>query len=299
MSDASKPIIAVFGATGRQGGAVVRALQAQGRFLVRAITRDAGKAAGLADEVAQADLAEPETLAAALAGAHGVFLVTNAWGGPDVDELAQGRAAVAAAKDAGVKHVVWSTLPNVEAIAGGRFDVHHFTQKAKVDDVVARAGFDHHTFVEAPFYYQNLATVMKPRPQADGTSAWAVPMDPDARAIHMGDIDDLGSIVAGAFAHPDRVGQGQHLALCGDLKSWNEISATFNALGHRTRVNRVPDEAYDGFYPGAREMRHMMQYFETHTYFGPDGQTKIALAREVATRPATPFDAWAREHLKA
>ena len=78
MSNTPK-LIAVVGATGQQGGAVVRALQASGQFKVRALTRDPAKHPQLADEVVAADLNRPETLKTAFAGAHGVFLVTNAW----------------------------------------------------------------------------------------------------------------------------------------------------------------------------------------------------------------------------
>lgn len=302
MSTKTNPVIAVFGATGRQGGGVLEALLRQGKFRVRAITRDASRAGELAArgvELVEADLERPETLASALAGAHGVFLVTNFWAGPNVDELGQGKAAVAAAKAAGVRHFVWSTLPNVEHISGGAFEVDHFTAKARVDAVVANAGFPHHTFVEAPFYFQNLATVMRPAPQDDGSFAWFVPMDPDARVIHMGDISELGSVVAGALAHPDRVGSGERLALAGDTMSWNEIAATLRDQGWNVAVRRVPAEAYDDFYPGAREMRNMMQYWEAHSYFGPEAERKIALAREVATEPATPFAAWATKNLPA
>ena len=155
MSSNDKKLIAVIGATGQQGGGVVRALQASGQFKVRALTRNPGKHRELADEVVEADLDRPETLKAAFEGAHGVFLVTN-FREQGTDELKQATAAVRAAKDAGVKHFVWSTLPNVEAISGGKFDVPHFTGKAKIDRIVKEAGFPHHTFVIAPCYYQNL-----------------------------------------------------------------------------------------------------------------------------------------------
>src|SRR5712672_3201699 len=128
----TKKLIAVVGATGLQGGAVVRALQASGKFKVRALTRNPDKHRELADEVALADLNRPETLKAAFAGAHGVFLVTS-FAEAGTDEFKQATSAVRAARDAGVKHFVWSTLPNVEAISGGRFDVPHFTGKARVD----------------------------------------------------------------------------------------------------------------------------------------------------------------------
>src|SRR5712691_852717 len=151
MLSSNEKLIAVIGATGHQGGGVVRALQERGQFKVRALTRNADKHSEVAEEVVEADLDKPETLKAAFEGAHGVFLVTNFYGG--ADELRQATAAVRAAKDAGVKHFIWSTLPDVEAISGGKFDVPHFTGKAKIDRVVQEAAFANHTFVIAPFYY--------------------------------------------------------------------------------------------------------------------------------------------------
>src|SRR3954466_2445702 len=149
-----KPI-SVVGATGQQGGAVARALQASGHFRVRALTRNPGKHRELAEEVVEANLDRPETLKAAFEGAYGVFLVTNFWEA-GTDELKQATAAIRAAKNAAVKHFIWSTLPDVEAISGGKFHVPHFTGKAGVDRIVEQAGFANHTFVIAPFFYQNL-----------------------------------------------------------------------------------------------------------------------------------------------
>lgn len=140
MSSNNEKLIAVIGATGQQGGAVVRALQAGGQFKVRALSRTPDKHRDLADEVVTADLDRPETLRAAFEGAHGVFLVTNFWE-EGTDELKQATAAVRAAKDAGVKHFIWSTLPDVEAISGGKIHVPHFTGKAKIDRIVKEAGF--------------------------------------------------------------------------------------------------------------------------------------------------------------
>src|SRR5215469_10168636 len=152
MESTNKKVIAVVGATGQQGGAVVRALQADNQFKVRALTRNPAKYRKLADEVVEADLNRPETLAYAFNGAYGVFLVTN-FQEHGTSELKQATAAIRAAKDAGVKHLVWSTLPDVEAISKGKLHVPHFTGKAKVDRIVREAGFAYHTFVIAPFYY--------------------------------------------------------------------------------------------------------------------------------------------------
>jgi len=293
MEPTNKKLIAVVGATGQQGGAVVRALQAGDQFKVRALTRNPAKHRELADEVIQADLNRPETLATAFTGAHGVFLVTN-FLEEGVDEVEQAIAAVRAAKDAGVKHFIWSTLPDVEAISGGKFHVPHFTGKAKVDRIVKGAGFANHTFVIAPFYYQNLIGVLAPQKQTDGSMNWALPLDPTVRSIHMGDITELGGIVAGAFARPDQVGHGEYLPLVGDFMSFNEIIDTLNRQGHNFSFHHVRKEVFAGFFPGAAEIAEMFSYFQAHTYLGSDLRDQIALAKKIAGRQPTKLSAWAR-----
>src|ERR1700751_1590310 len=293
MERTNKKLIAVVGATGQQGGAVVRALQASNRFKVRALTRNPAKHHELSGEVIQADLSRPETLTAAFEGAHGVFLVTNVWE-QGANEVEQATAAVRAAKDAGVKHFVWSTLPDVEAISGGKFHVPHFTGKSKVDRIVKEAGFANHTFVIAPFYYQNLIGVLAPQKQADGSLGWALPLDPTVRSIHMGDITELGDIVAGAFTHPDQAGHGEYLPLVGDFLSFNEVVGTLNRQGHSFSFNQVPKEVFAGLFPGAAEIAQMFGYFQAHTYLGSDSRDQIALATKIAGRQPTKFSAWAQ-----
>ena len=292
MSNTQK-LIAVVGATGQQGGAVVRALQASDQFKVRALTRNPANHPKLGDEVVVADLNRPETLRAAFAGAHGVFVVTNAWEAGR-DESKQALAAVNAAKDAGVQHFIWSTLPNVETISGGTIDVPHFTDKAKAERVVREAGFAYHTFVIAPFYYQNLLGAMAPQKQADGATGWALPLDPERRVIHMGDITEIGRIVAGAFAQPELTGHGEHLPLVGDFLSFNEIIATLNRQGNKFSFKQVPREVFASWFPGAKEVAAMLAYFEAHTYLGSDSRDAIALANKVAGRQPTKFAAWAK-----
>ena len=210
MNNSKKPLITVFGSTGRQGGSVVRFLRNHGGFRVRAITRNPSKAQGIADEVVYADLTKAETLDTAVKGADGVFLVTNYWAqatieewaqtpieewSDPVDEFAQGKATVEAARRAGVKHFVWSTLPDTKQISGGAFDIPFWTGKAKVVDVVSNAGFEYYSFVEPPFYYQNFLKELAPEPQEDGTKAWNLPMQPELKVMHMGDIEQIGTIV--------------------------------------------------------------------------------------------------------
>lgn len=293
----TRKVIAVFGATGHQGGGVVRALRSRSEFRVRALTRDPGKHAGLADEVVAADLNRPETLDAALAGAHGVFAVTNFWEPGGVDEIAQATAAIRAARSAGVQHFVWSTLPNVEAISGGTYDVPHFTDKAKVDAAVDAAGFAHHTFVVAPSFYQNLLGNTGPQPQPDGSTGWTLPIAGDSRTVHMGDVAELGDLVAGAFAHPDLAGGGAYLPLVGDLLSYNDLVATLNAQGHDYTFHHAPADVFATFFPGAGELAQMYGYIERYSYLGAPSDARIALATRVAGRRPTRFADWARTHM--
>lgn len=293
MITKDRKTIAVVGATGQQGGGVIRALQADGRFKVRALTRDPAKHGDLADEVVAADLNRPESLKAAFDGAYGVFLVTNFWE-EGTDELKQVESAVRAAKDAGVEHFIWSTLPDVAAISGGKFNVPHFTDKAKADRIVEDAGFAHHTFVIAPFFYQNLVGAMAPHPLEGGRVGWALPLDPEVRGIHMGNIEELGAIVAGAFADPEQAGQGEYLPLVGELKSFNDIVTTLNRQGHDFTFWQVPVDDFAKQFPGAAEIGEMLRYFEAHTYLGSDMSDEIALANRIAGRQPTSFADWAR-----
>lgn len=300
----SQRVIAVVGGTGSQGGGVVDALLAQGGFKVRVASRNPNGAAALAlasrgVDVVKGDLLVAGGLDALFAGAHGAFLVTNFWDPQQGAREAEiGTAAVKAARVAGVQHFVWSTLPNVEKLSGGKLHAVHFTGKARVDDAVRAAGFARHTFVEAPFYYTNLTTMMPPQPLPTGRRGWAVPMDTAARVIHAGDPGEIGRAVAAAFAVGEALPDGSTLGVCGGIYSWNDFTSTLNAQGHDLQVLRVPAETYDRFYPGAREMREMFEYFEAHTYFGPDRERHIAAARALVPGGFTDFATWAKTHMR-
>ncbi|HEY8959653.1 NmrA/HSCARG family protein [Chitinophaga sp.] len=285
-----KKIIAVVGATGLQGKGVVNALMKEGSFKVRAITRDPNKYQGQADEVAQADLMDPESLINAFKDAHGVFVVTNFWEG--ADELAQGDIAVKAAKKANVNHFVWSTLPNVEKISNGQFVVPQFTGKAKVDSLVRNAGFANYTFVQPPFYFQNFKGHTAPQQQQDGSIGWMLPIDPNKKVIHMGDISDLGKVVAGAFLNPGKVGKGSYLSLATELNSFNDVLKVFKANGKEYSFNYVPAEVFSSFFEGAGALAQLLAYFESYSYMGPSSDAQIQMAKEISTEPFTPLDEW-------
>ena len=298
-------IIAVMGATGNQGSGVVKGLLARGKFGVRVLTRNPNseKAQALKKqgcEVVQGDLTKPESLLPAFSGAYGAFVVTNFWDpGTGESETAQGTLAVKAAKAAGVHHLVWSTLPNCQEISHGKYEVIHFTGKALVDAEVKAAAFPAYTFVEAPLYFQNFLGMMAPQPLGDGRTGWTIAMNPESTSVHVGDPTELGRLVARALEQPELYGQGQHLAQASEVTSWQGLVDTLNSQGHHFAVTQVPNEVYDSFpFPGAQELREMMNYFEEYTYFGPDAEKKIALANTLCPEGFTTFAKWAAHNMK-
>jgi uncharacterized protein YbjT (DUF2867 family) len=290
-----KKIIAVVGATGSQGKGVVNALIKEGSFKVRAITRNPDKYFGSANEVVQGDLTDLESLTNALKDAHGVFVVTNFWEG--ADELAQGKIAVEAAKKSNVNHFVWSTLPNVEKISNGQFEVPHFTGKAKVDELVKNAGFANFTFVQPPFYFQNFIGQLAVQQQQDGSIGWTLPIDPSKKVIHMADINDLGKVVAGAFLNPAKVGNGSYLSLATELNSLNDVLETFKINGKAYSFNQAPTEVYSNFFEGASEIAQMLAYFEAHTYMGENADERIQSAKEIATEDFVTLNDWIKQNV--
>jgi uncharacterized protein YbjT (DUF2867 family) len=303
--DMAKQVIAVIGGTGTQGGGVVEALLKMGRFAVRVPSHepasDAAKAlARRGVEVVKGDLLDAGSLRAAFEGAHGAFLVTNFWDPAQTQsETEIGTSAVKAARAAGVQHLVWSTLPDVEKLSGGRFKVAHFTGKARVDAAVEAARFPRHTFVQAPMYFQNFVTRMGPQPLPTGGRGWAVPMDVAARVMHAGDPTEVGRAVAAAFAAGNELPNGSYLDVCGGVYSWNDFVGCLNSQGHKLEVVRVPPETYDTFFPGAAELREMFQYYEEFTYFGPGHEERIRAANALVPGGFTGFADWAKVNMKA
>ena len=285
-----KKIIAVIGATGTQGGGVVDALVNDGTFMVRAISRNPDEYSGKAHEVVKADLSDLASLQEAFKDVYGVFVVTNFMEG--ADEIVQGKLAIQAAKNTGVDHFIWSTLPNVEAISNGEFDAPSFTNKAKVDEFVSNAGFEHFTFVQAPFYFQNFSGLMAPQPQQDGSVGWALPIDPTKKVVHMADINDLGKVAAGAFLNPEKVGDGSYLSVAAGLFSFNDVLDAFKANGQDYTFTEVPKEVFETLFEGATIVTESFGYFEKYTYMGPNSDNRIQLATDIATEKFNPLADW-------
>ncbi|HEU5041671.1 MAG TPA: NmrA/HSCARG family protein [Gemmatimonadales bacterium] len=274
---AEKKIIAVIGATGAQGGGLVRAILADrsGPFAARAITRNvqSDKARALAEqgaEVVSADADRPETLEPAFRGAHGAFCVTNFWEHFSPErELVQATNLARAAKAAGVAHVVWSTLEDTRLRVPlsddrmptllGKYKVPHFDAKGEADEVFRRLGVPT-TFLLTSFYWDNLIYFGSgPKRGPDGTLAITFPMD-DKKLPGMA-AEDIGKCAYGVFVRGREL-IGKTVAVAGEHLSGAEMAAALTrALGQEVRYQNVPPEVYRGFgFPGADDLGNMFQY---------------------------------------
>ena len=270
-------IIAVVGATGAQGGGLVRAiLDDPGReFAARALTRnpDSDKARALAAqgaEVAAADLDDRASLDSAFDGAYGAFCVTNFWKHfSPATELAQAASLAAAARDAGLQHVIWSTLEDTRRRVPlhddrmptlmEHFKVPHFDAKGEADALFEAAGVPT-TFLLTSFYWDNLIYFGSgPTRGEDGTLLFTLPMaDRKMPGIAAADIGRcaLGILNAGSRYIGKTVGiAGEHLT------GAEMAAALTEALGEEVRYNAVSPEAYRGFgFPGAEDLGNMFQF---------------------------------------
>ena len=210
---ADKKIIAVLGSTGAQGGGLCRSIlaDAAGGFACRAVTRDTTKdkakaLAAAGAQVVQADLDDVESLKKAFAGAHGVYAVTNFWEHFSGEkEKTQAKNIADAAKAAGVKHVVWSTLEDIRKfmkpddkrmpMLQEKYRVPHFDAKAEANALFSGLPT---TYLVTSFYWDNLYTFgLGPKKGDDGKLAWAFPMGTAKMAGIAA--EDIGKAAYGIF----------------------------------------------------------------------------------------------------
>ena len=273
----SNKVIAVVGATGAQGGGLVRAIVADkaSGFTVRALTRDVNseKAKTLTRagaEVVAANLDDPASLTRAFTGAYGAFCLTNFWEhfSPE-KELAQATAMAKAAKQAGVQHVIWSTLEDTRRWVPlsdsrmptlmGHYKVPHFDAKGEADQVFLSLGVPTTLYLTS-FYWENMIFFgMGPKKGPDGALAITMPMG-DKKLPGVA-VDDIGAVALSIFKR-GREYVGKTVGVAGEhLTGMEMASALTRALGREIRYNSVPPEAYAKFgFPGAEDLANMFQF---------------------------------------
>ena len=305
MSD--KKIIAVVGATGAQGGGLVRAILADrdGPFSARALTRNpkSDKARALAAagaEVVAGDVDDPASLRRAFEGAHGAFCVTFFWDhfSPE-KEYAEAGSMAEAAKQTGVRHVIWSTLDDTRRFVPldddrmptlmGKYKVPHFDAKGEADALFTQAGAPT-TFLLTSFYWENFIYFgAGPKRGADGKLALVMPMgDKKLPGISS---EDIGKCALAIFRR-GREFIGRTVGIAGEHLSGAEMAAAMSrALGETVTYQDVPPEVYRSFdFPGADDMGNMFQFKrDFNEYFR--GARSVEFSRSLNPELQT-FERW-------
>ncbi|XP_066203617.1 nmrA-like family domain-containing protein 1 [Saccopteryx leptura] len=272
----SKKVIAVFGATGAQGGSVAKAILESKQFAVRALTRDvtqpkARALQSLGAEVVRGDLNDEASVEAALKGAYGVFVVTNFWDDFSKEkEVCQGKMVADIAKRLGLKHVVYSGLENVKRLTGGKLEVGHFDAKGEVEEYFWSIGVPM-TSVRLAAYFENFLTMWKPVKASDG--------DYYTLVLPMGDIPmdgisvaDVGTIVSSIFNSPAEF-LGKAVGLSAEALTIQQYADVLSkSWGKEVRDAKITPEAYEKLgFPGAEELANMFRFY----HMKPDRDVKL------------------------
>jgi len=272
-----KKIIAVVGATGAQGGGLVRAILAEpdGPFAVRALTRDttSAKACSLADsgvDVVSVDVDDKASVRRALEGAYGAYLMTSYWEYFSAErEQAQARAMAAAARGAGVRHAIWSTLPDTRReipvgtgrmpVLAGRYNVPHFDSKGEADRYFAEAAVPT-TFLSTTFYFENFITQLPPARDENGKLFISLPMA-DSKLAGIA-AEDIGRTAHGIFKRGEEL-VGRTIEIAGESLTGHEYAAQFSAMfAEEVEYRPMPLQAYRALgFPGVDDAANMFQYY--------------------------------------
>jgi uncharacterized protein YbjT (DUF2867 family) len=320
MSD--KKIIAVVGATGAQGGGLVRAILADpnGPYVARAVTRKAnsGAAKALAKqgaEVVEADLNDEASMARAFKNAYGVFLVTNFWQERTAAEeqaqtraemeLAQAGIGARAAKAAGVQHVIWSTLEDTRKhfplsdrrmpTLDGKYKVPHFDAKAEANASFTRVGVPT-TFLQTTFYYEAFLRGFGPTRDKDGKLVLTLPMA-NAKLAAIA-AEDIGRTALGIFRRGDRF-IGKTVSIAGEHLTGSDFAKAFSkAFGEEVAYRPYTHDQFRSFpVPFATEIANTFQYYvEAADDF--TGARDLKLVRELNPQLQS-FGTWLAVHKDA
>jgi uncharacterized protein YbjT (DUF2867 family) len=299
--------IAILGATGAQGGGLVRAILSEpsSGFTARAITRDvnspkARELAKLGAEVVAADLDDLESLKRAFDGAYGAYCVTFFWShfSPE-KELAGATAMAQAARYAGLEHLIWSTLEDTRKWVPlndnrmptlmGKYKVPHFDAKGEADHVFRDLKLPV-TFLLTSFYWDNFIHFgMGPKKGPDGKLALTLPMgDKKLPGIAA---EDIGKCAFGIFKRGGEFIR-KTVGIAGEHLTGTQMAAALTrALGRPVGYNDVPPEVYRGFgFPGAEDLGNMFQFKrDFESYFCGARSTEFSRSLNPSLQS---FDQW-------
>ncbi len=308
---ANKKVIAVLGATGAQGGGLVRAIlnDKPSEYSVRALTRDvnSSKAKALADmgaEIVSVDIDNYESIRTAFIGAYGVYAVTFFWEHFSAEkEIAQIESIAKAAKAANVKHIIWSTLEDTRnwvplsdnrmPTIHGKYKVPHFDSKGGSDKFFTDLNLPV-TFLLTSFYWENFIYFgMGPKRGQDGKLTLTIPIGD--RKLPSISAEDIGKCAYSIFKKGNEF-IGKRVGIAGEHLTGKVMANTFTkTLGEEVVYNAVPFDVYRSFgFPGADDLGNMFQYnHDFADYFC--GARSIEFSKSLNPSLKS-FDTWLKEN---
>ena len=234
VSQHGKPLITIVGALSKQGRSAAHTLLKSGRYRVRALTRrvDAPEAQSLARQGAELmtvplEVGHKRDFVNAFRGSQGVFMMTPPIAPPATHETELGKQQADAAVEAGVEHIIFSALENVEKITEGEKWAPHFTDKAKVEEYIRTLPVAS-SFVHLALFYTNLLEYYPPRMDGD-TLVFPIYLPKNFRAPFVDPLTATGPAVLEIFENPDKYA-GKSLPVIGDVISPNEMVETFSRV---------------------------------------------------------------------
>jgi len=302
----AKKVIVIFGATGGQGGSVVRSIlgdpKAAAKFQIRAVTRDVTKPAAKdleskGCEVVTADMNDKASLTKALTGAYGVFAVTNYWEKLDDKlEIAQGKSIADVSKEVGIKHLVWSSLKNITKLTNGKLTkVAHFDSKAKVEDYIKEQGIPYTAFMPGMFMSNFPGSSILLNPQT-GKYTLALPIQTTVPMPLLATKEDTGKFVKAIFLKPEQT-LGKEIYGATDYYSPAEIISTFTEVKPTDAAGavaiQIPGDVYKGFLAQAGlpefVQEELLENFLLNEEVGYYGGASLKESQAILDEPLTTF----------
>jgi uncharacterized protein YbjT (DUF2867 family) len=236
-------------------------------------------------DVVQADLDDAASLRGAVHGCKCVFGVTNFWEAY-VREYDQGVNLIDAASQAGVQHLVLSTLPSANLISRGTLYPPHFETKARMEHYARKLGVPC-TFVHVAFYFENFIKYFPPQKQDDGTYNFGFPLADTALATLA--VEDTGGVVTAIFEKRSEF-LGQTVEIVGDQMPAAQFAQIMSrVLDLSVTYSHIPRETYAAMgFPGARELADMFDFLRLYL---PNRCAEIAKCRQLYPAMQT-FEPW-------
>jgi len=285
---AAKKVVVVFGATGLQGGSVVKSILGDAKmresWTVRGVTRDVTKPSAKALEklgatTVAADLNDISSLKAAMKGAYGVFAVTNYWESRSAEtEIRQGKAMADAAKEAGVEHFVFSSLLNITELSAGKLaNVKHFDSKAAIEAYVRSIGIPASFFLPG-FYMSNLPGKMLRQLPPNNDWTLGLPIPASAPMPLLDTAEDTGKFVKGILLNREKA-LGKRIYGATDYYTVAEVVKEFQEQypesGKTAKSVQLPHEVFKGILAAAgtpeesaEELLQNMRLMDEFGYYG-------------------------------